>query len=291
MNSAGRRGRVPKDLPNWNLHLSDLEILNPDASAARARVGLFDFDGTLSLIRAGWFEVMVPMMVEILVDLGSGESEEYLTELVEEYVGRLTGRQTIYQMIEFAEQIRKRGGTPKDPLEYKNQYLDLLMGKIRHRREALRSGRAHPDEMMVPGARRFLDAMLERGLLLYLASGTDQPFMREEARLLRIDTYFRGGIFGAIDDYTNFSKKILVERIIRESSFRGPEFLGLGDGFVEIEAVKVVGGHAVGVATDEPHCIDIDPVKRARLAGVGADWIVPNFNAHNELLMAMFGSD
>ena len=115
-------------------------ILNPDASAASARVGLFDFDGTLSLIRAGWFDVMVPMMVEILADLGTGESEEELTAIVQEYVGQLTGRQTIYQMIEFGDQIRRRGGVPRDPMEYKHDYLELLMVRIRHRREALRAG-------------------------------------------------------------------------------------------------------------------------------------------------------
>ena len=278
-----------RDLPHWNLPADQLEILNPEASAAGARVCLFDFDGTLSLIRAGWFDVMVPMMVEVLLDLGTGESEQDLTVVVEEYVGRLTGRQTIYQMIEFTEQIRKRGGTPREPLEYKRIYLDLLMDKIRHRREALRSGRAAPDEMMVPGSRRLLDSLRDRDMRLFLASGTDQPFMREEARLLEIDSYFQGGIYGAQDDYENFSKKILVERIIRESDYEGPDFLGFGDGFVEIEAVKTVGGHAVGLATDEPDCIDVDPVKRDRLAGVGADWIVPNFNPHNELTRAMFG--
>ena len=142
--------------------------------------------------------------------------------------------------------------------------------------------------MMVPGSRRLLDVLRDRGLVLYLASGTDQPFMREEARLLGIDSYFQGGMFGALDDYENFSKKILVERIIRESDFEGSEFLGFGDGFVEIEAVKTVGGCAVGAATDEPDCVEMDPVKRARLAAVGADWIVPNFNAHNELMSALF---
>ena len=47
--------------------------------------------------------------------------------------GRLTGRQTIYQMIEFAENIAARGGAPKEPLEYKHIYLGLLLEKIRHR--------------------------------------------------------------------------------------------------------------------------------------------------------------
>ena len=44
-----------------------LENITPGISARNARVVLFDFDGTLSLIRSGWMNVMVPMMVEILV--------------------------------------------------------------------------------------------------------------------------------------------------------------------------------------------------------------------------------
>ena len=267
-----------------------LETVNSGASASDARVALFDFDGTLSLIRAGWVDVMVPMMVEILSGLRTGESEEDLTAIVDEFVGRLTGRQTIYQMIEFVSHVRRRGGTPKDPLEYKHMYLDLLMERIRHRREDLRSGRVDPDELIVPGGRRMLDSLRERGMVMFLASGTDQPFMREEARLLQVDRYFEGGIYGAVDDYKSFSKRILVRRIIQDSDFQGREFLGFGDGYVEIEAVKTVGGHAVGLATDEPSCAEVDSVKRERLIGAGADWIIPNFNPHNELLAAMFGT-
>lgn len=265
-----------------------VECLNPGATAARARVGLFDFDGTLSLIRAGWEDVMVPMMVEALLELKSGESEQELRSIVEEFVGHLTGRQTIYQMIEFAEQMKKRGGNPLDPLEYKHVYLDRLNARIKDRLEGLRAGRIPPDEMMVPGGRRLLDTLRERGLTMYLASGTDQQYMREEARLLDVYDYFDGGVFGALDDYKSFSKKILLEKIIAESEYRGDEFLGFGDGFVEIENVKQVGGVAVGVATDEPDCVEVNPVKRKRLADVGADWIVPNFNAYDQLMAALF---
>jgi len=49
------------------------------------RVVLFDFDGTLSLIRSGWMQVMVPMMVEILGGLRTGESEGDLTAVVEDF--------------------------------------------------------------------------------------------------------------------------------------------------------------------------------------------------------------
>jgi hypothetical protein len=44
------------------------------------------------------------------------------------------------------------------------------------------------------------------------------------------------------------------------------------------------------VASDEPDCAQVNPVKRKRLMDVGADWIVPNFNAHQELLGALFPS-
>ncbi len=44
----------------------------------RARVVLFDFDGTLSLIRTGWMQAMVPMRIEVLAETGTSESEEQL---------------------------------------------------------------------------------------------------------------------------------------------------------------------------------------------------------------------
>ena len=102
-----------------------------------------------------------------------------------------------------------------------------------------------------------------------------------------MDSYF-DGVYGALDNYKKFSKKILIEKIIRESDFEGEEFLGFGDGFVEIENVKEVGGVAVGVATEEPACEKVDPVKRKRLAAVGADWIVPHFRGHAELMNSLF---
>src|SRR6516165_3816124 len=95
-----------------------IEEIRPGAFAVRARAALFDFDGTLSLIRSGWVDVMVPMMVEILVDLKTGEPETELYTIVEEFVWRLTGKETIYQMMEFAEHVERRGGKPLEAREY-----------------------------------------------------------------------------------------------------------------------------------------------------------------------------
>src|SRR5271157_5331978 len=109
------------------VRMDTLEILRQGVSAGRAKVALFDFDGTLSLIRAGWVDVMVPMMVEILAGLKTGEAEQDLRALVEDFVARLTGEQTIYQMIELTRQVEIRGGKPRPALEYKRRYNGLLM--------------------------------------------------------------------------------------------------------------------------------------------------------------------
>ncbi len=61
-----------------------------------------------------------------------------------------------------------------------------------------------------------------------------------------------------------------------------------GDGYVEIENVKEVGGTAVGVATAEPECDRVDEWKRQRLVGAGADFIIPNFLCHDWLMAALF---
>src|ERR1022692_1868992 len=202
-----------------------VEPLRPGVSAKKARVCLFDFDGTISLIRSGWMEVMVPMMVEILLDLHTGESAAELRAVVEDFIWRLTGKQTMYQMIAFTDEISKRGGAPRDPLEYKKMYLDRLHARIRYRLEELRRHEGSPDKHLVPGARALLEALRERGLRLYpallqalrerglrlyLARGTDQPYMREEADRLDIARYFEGRVYGAMDDYRSFSKKILI---------------------------------------------------------------------------------
>lgn len=266
-----------------------IEQLHPDVTAAGARVAIFDFDGTISLIRSGWVEVMVPMMVEALADLKTGESETELTSLVEDFVARLTGKQTIYQMIELADQIRRRGGTPEDPLVYKRRYLSLLDRKIEDRIAYLRGG-GSPESYLVPGTRALLEALRDRGLKMYLASGTDQDYMRTEADLLDVSRYFDGGVFGALDDYKSFSKKLLISNIISRAECSGEELLGFGDGYVEIQNVKEAGGVAVGVATDEPECRVVDHWKRQRLAGVGADFIVPNFLDCDNLLDILFAA-
>jgi phosphoglycolate phosphatase-like HAD superfamily hydrolase len=239
---------------------------------------LFDFDGTLSLIREGWAEVMTPMFVEMLPAL-PGEAEEARRQICHEDIMRLNGKQTIYQMIQLAERIKERGGTPRDPLWYKHEFLRRLDGRIRSRLEGLRQGTRRPDDFLVHGARPLLELLRRRGLPLYLASGTDEPFVKQEADLLDVTRYFGPHIYGALDDYKQFSKKMVIERILRENKIAGAQLLSFGDGYVEIQNTKEVGGLAVAVASDEANNGSgrFDAWKRQRLLGVGADIVIPDF--------------
>jgi len=268
-----------------------IEVVREGASAAGAKIVIFDFDGTLSLIRSGWTDVMIPLCVEQLAALRTGESDAQLRLIVEEFVWGLTGKETIYQMMALADRIRERGGQALEPLVYKRMYLDRLWLKIRDRIQALRSGTIAPERYIVPGAKQLLDDLAARRLRMYLASGTDDANVREEAALLGIADYFEGRIFGAQDDLTIFSKALLVQRILSNTAgISANELLVFGDGYVEIEEVKKAGGVAVGVATLEPECLVPDPWKRERLIKAGADYIVPNFLQFEELASAVFGA-
>ena len=262
-----------------------VEIVCPDRPRKPPRHALFDFDGTLSLIREGWPDVMVPMMVEVLSATGTGESPEVLGRLAHEFVMHLNGKQTIYQMIRLAEEVRRRGGRPDEPTVYKEEYHRRLMERIAHRREGVRKGRLEPEAMLVPGARDVLEGLRRRGVRLYLASGTDESYVVEEARLLGLDEYFGPQIYGARDDYKTFSKAKVIERILTENRVDGSSLVGFGDGYVEIQNVKAAGGLAVAVASDEAgRSGKPDPWKRDRLIGVGADLVIPDFRDHRALV-------
>jgi phosphoglycolate phosphatase len=247
------------------------------------KFALFDFDGTVSLIREGWQKIMIPMMIELLMQTPHHESEEEIADETKKFVTELTGKQTIYQMIRLAEEISKRGGAPLDPMEYKNEYHERLLERIKNRISDLEQKIVTPESMAVPGSLEFIKRLHVNGIQCFLASGTDEKYVLHEAELLGLPPYFQG-IYGAQDDYKNFSKQMVIDRIIRTNRLSGSQFISFGDGYVEIENTKSVSGVAVGVATNEAERCGIDEWKRNRLIAAGADLIIPDFSETENLV-------
>ena len=267
-------------------NLRNFELIKP-FERGTFKFALFDFDGTISLIREGWQQIMVPMMIELLMQTPRHEDEAKIAEITRSFVTELTGKQTIYQMIRLAEEIEKRGGQPLEPLAYKDEYHDRLMERIKDRIRDLEQKKISPESMAVPGSLEFVKQLKARGIQCFLASGTDEKYVLHEAELLELPPYFEG-IFGAQDDYKTFSKKMVIDRIIQKYHLNGSEFISFGDGYVEMENTKSVAGVAIGVATNEATRCGIDEWKRGRLTAAGADAVIPDFSETVPLVNYLF---
>src|SRR5690606_33738074 len=96
----------------------------------RIRHVLFDFDGTLSVLRQGWEEVMIPVMLEAIC--GPNPIQPEIEVEVRAYVDRSSGILTIRQMQWLVEAVRRFGlaSQPRTADEYKALYLDRLMVRV-----------------------------------------------------------------------------------------------------------------------------------------------------------------
>lgn len=287
---------------------SEIQILN-SPQRGRIRHAVFDFDGTISLIRDGWQDVMVPQHVEELLktpgerkriqELSSREhvsrekAEETiraeLEKIVIRYIEEITGKQTIYQMIELCERIRQRGGNPQDPQRYKDEYHERLLKQIGYRLNGLRQGILKREDWLLPRSLQFLQDVNAQGVTCYLASGTDDEFVKDEAGILGVSRYFSGGIYGAIRDYKSFSKELVIrKRILEAHNLGGEELLVVGDGKVEIQIGSDVSAVVLGVFSLEKNSYGMNADKRERLIRAGAQMLIPDFRDHEMLMRYLF---
>ena len=262
---------------------TSIEILNK-IERGKVRHAILDFDGTISLIRDGWQNVMVPMMIDVLMETPTNESRKQLESTVVKFVDQLTGKQTIYQMIQLCEEIQKRGGTAKDPLDYKDMYNDRLLPIVNDRITKLENQEITSNDLRVPMSLEFLQKLTAYDIKCYLASGTDIEFVKHEAKLLGVAEYFDGGIFGALREFSKFSKEMVIKKILADFDLNGSELLIVGDGYVEIQNAKSVNAIAVGVVTKENNIYDMNANKHQRLIRAGADIIIPDFREADQLL-------
>ena len=70
---------------------------------------VFDWDGTLSFIRAGWGEVMLRQWLEFLPP-APGESAEAREAMAHREIWALNGRPSIHQMERLGGLVAERGG-------------------------------------------------------------------------------------------------------------------------------------------------------------------------------------
>ena len=262
------------------------EIIRPYTGRG-VRCALFDFDGTISLIREGWQQIMTPYFCACVAALGTGEAPAAIEAEVRGFIDRLTGKQTIFQCMALDEAIVRRGGPHREPLVYKTEYLRRLAIHIADRKQGLSDGTVKKEALTVKGARELLMKLREAGIRCYLASGTDEADVKAEAKLLGVDGFFDGGIRGATEALTDCSKEAVIKNMIESEGIRPQELVTFGDGCVEIELTAAIGGYAVGVATDEKAGDGVDEWKRRRLLAAGASMILPHFGEQDAVIKSL----
>ena len=88
-------------------------------------------------------------------------------------------------MMQLGEEIARRGGTPQEPLAYKDAYNRRLLPVVEARIAGLAAGTLSAEPLRVPMSLEFLRSLRDMGITCYLASGTDVEFVQNEARTPR----------------------------------------------------------------------------------------------------------
>ena len=104
---------------------------------------------------------MVPMMVEILAQTPTIETEQQLEAIVVEFVDRLTGKQTIYQMMQLVKEVERRKAKAESPLDYKDLYNRRLLPIVNQRISGLVNGSIESDSLRVPFSIELLQKLQE----------------------------------------------------------------------------------------------------------------------------------
>ena len=258
-----------------------LEILRPNPAPGQLRFAVFDFDGTLSLLRTGWQKVMADLMVEALQATSRSETEAQLRTRIAESIFGMAGRPTVIQMQWLVDEVRQRGGTPQTVEAYKHKYLVRLSERIRHRAD-LEAGRQPPERFRVSGALEFVSALHARAVACYIASSTDETAVREEVALLGFAPLITD-LRGAREDGSD-AKRVVIDLLTAKHRLSNGELVVIGDGRAEIEYARAASALAIGVASTEDERAGIDERKRSLLIAAGADVIIPDFSKPAELL-------
>ncbi len=265
-----------------------MEILNPNIPRGIIRIAIFDFDGTLSLLREGWPAIMHALMFEALTQTPMHENENELRAFITQLIYSTAGQQTIYQMIRLTDEVTRRGGAPQTAQAYLDQFTAHLLTRVQERIAAIQAGTQTANDWLVPDSIAILRALRARGIPCYILSGTGEDFVRAEAALLGLAPYF-ANIFGAHADYKNHSKQVVIGKLVAQHQLQPGELLMFGDGPFEISDTKAVGGIAIGVASNEDTRDGrLNPHKRQVLIHAGADMLIPDYREHVELLTNLF---
>ncbi len=249
---------------------------------------LMDWDGTTSLTRGGWAEIMATLYVEHLPQ-ADGEDDVARRKFAMTELMSLNGKPSIHQMAHLAELVTRREGAAATAEEYHDEFQRRLGEEVRARLDRVQKEAPGTDSLLVRGVRELFETLRARNIALTLATGSVLHEVRRETELLDVARYFEA-MHGpeSLDDRA-FSKRAVIASLLNERGVDGARLLAFGDGQVEMRETKAVGGIAIAVASDEENHGSgrVDAAKREALLAAGADGVVADFYRARQIVEAL----
>jgi phosphoglycolate phosphatase-like HAD superfamily hydrolase len=282
--------RMAKYMDDTEIEIVESSILSKDIYPKYA---IFDHDGTISTLREGWEEIMNPMMIKAILGKNYKDADVALYHKVSvrvaDFIDKTTGIQTLVQMQGLIALVKEFGCVPEEEIldifGYKKIYNDELLLMVNEREKKLQHGELALEDFTLKNAVPFLMRLYQAGVKLYLASGTDEEDVKNEAKALGYDYLFEGRIYGAVGDINKEAKKIVLDKILDSiGTTESGQIITFGDGPVEIRETHKRNGITVGLASNEQRRYGLNTHKRTRLIKAGADIIISDFSQMEQLL-------
>lgn len=279
---------IAERLSGYMRRISGREFTGPLVSA------MFDQDGTLSTARYGWEIVMRDMMLEQIAPdtavLCPQAKRDEIRREVDAFISATTGIQTLKQMQGLAEMVRRHGLRPPaeifDARHYKEIYNRALKAHVNGRFEPIERGWLEAADLVIKNSDIFVGRLRDAGVRLYLASGTDEADVIDEAKRLDYGHHFADRVLGARGDPEINVKAVMLERVRAElpAGATMANVVVFGDGPCEMREARNAGAYAIGIASDDARRHGWNHGKTQRLIDAGADIIIPDFSRMAELM-------
>ena len=283
---------------------SDIEIITDPKSGKFSErypeIAIFDHDGTISTLRQGWELIMRDMMISSIlgdmIDQVELKTVEKVASEVDALIEKSTGVQTIIQMQHLTELVLRFGYIKDDAVldcyGYKHIFNERLKQHIRKKIELFKQNRLALEDVTMKLSVSFLHHLYEKGVTLYLASGTDEADVVQEAELLGYASLFTGGIKGSVGNPDCDPKRQVIKQILQEvhidtDASKAKRCIVFGDGPVEMREAARYNIPAVGLLSDEKQRFGKNMAKRNRLVLAGADLLIPDFSCKDDLIRLM----
>jgi phosphoglycolate phosphatase len=248
------------------------------------KIWIFDFDGTISLLRSNWVDIM---QSQFELELGNSiDKYPELRQAIRNYILESAGAPSIQQMeqinvfkAEYAADVDR-----KNSAGYKKHYESMLDVELQQKYAKIQANVNMIDLYLVPGVKAFLQHILDAGSKIYLASGTDKKHVQHETHLLNLSVYFTK-IYGPSDENVNATKGAAIDDISNHEQVSNTDMIVVGDGPEEIRQAFKRSIPSIGIVYEKDK--SLQKYKTKALENAGATFIINDFTSIEDILKSI----